>query len=168
MSLATFHERVTTDALLPAGIRGELGLASATAVYVGTFPRRVRERTEVQIEPAAPMPRDEDGAGELTEHRYLLRVYHRDPGDGSQTRASIFGVVDDYARQLVRYLDGTRPFVADLPDLIAVGAQVEDSTPFEETDRAERVVAVSFLVRGTGDVDQGAGAVGAGALGAGA
>jgi hypothetical protein len=158
VSLLTFHERLTADAVLPAFLRAELGLESATSVYVGTLPRETQEQVaDVRIEPAAPEPRGEDAAGFGTEHRYEIWCWHRSAAQPDKSGATLFQTVDELARLVVRALDGRRPFATELPDLVVCSAAVEDATPIEEPDRDQRIVAATFLVRGTGDVDQGAG-----------
>jgi len=157
VTLATFHSRLTTDDVLLAGVRAQLGLADAASVYVGTQPRSPRQATEVLVEPLAYLPRGEDGAGEQTEHRYLLHVWRKAADGESGSKSGLFGVVDTHAAKLVAWLDGARPFAAQLPDLICCSAAVEESTPPETPDEVERVVAVSFLVRGSGHVPTGLG-----------
>jgi hypothetical protein len=120
----SFHE----DLLLQ--LRADLAQAlsvPAAAVYVGREPQKItRQGLEVWIHALQTEQRGRGGGDQVKLHPYELHVRLKTRREGDKTGVSQLDTVRRALESLRERYDGTRPFVAALPALIAV--QVEEAS----------------------------------------
>lgn len=120
----SFHEDLVLQ--LRADLAQALSLPAA-AVYSGREPQKVtRHGFEVWIRVLETEQRGRGGGDQVKVHPYELHVRLKARRDGGKTGAAQLDLVRQVLAALRERYDGTRPFAAALPALIAV--QVEEST----------------------------------------
>lgn len=117
----SFHDDLLLQ--LRADVASTLGL-SAAAVYGGRQPQKVtRVGLEVWIRPQETEPHGRGGGDQVKVHPYEVHVRIKSRREQSQTGVDQLDRVREALALLRQRYDGTRPFAAALPDLIAVHAE---------------------------------------------
>lgn len=117
----SFHD----DLLLQ--LRADLARAlaiPAAAIYAGREPQKVtRQGLEVWIHPLQSEQHGRGGGDQVKVHPYEVHVRLKARREGDQTGAAQLDLVRQLLAALRERYDGTRPFAAALPALIALQAE---------------------------------------------
>jgi len=117
-------------------LRGDVARAlslPAAAVYAGRQPQKVaRTGLEVWLRPLETEPHGRGGGDQVKVHPYQVHVRLKARREQSQTGADQLDRVREALELLAERYDGTRPFAAALPDLIAI--QAEEGSVDEDPD----------------------------------
>lgn len=117
----SFHDDLVLQ--LRADVARALSLPAA-AVYAGRQPQKVtRTGLEVWLRPLETEPHGRGGGDQVKVHPYQVHVRLKARRDQSQTGGDQLDRVREALELLRERYDGTRPFAAALPDLIAVLAE---------------------------------------------
>lgn len=158
MAYASFWERLTADAVLPALVRETLSLG-ADAVYAGRQRRAVAAPVEVLLERGERANVGDGGADVGTVHVVEARIRRHGLAGRDRSGAAATEAVEALAEALVERLDGLRPWPVALPELVAVEAAVTERDVAEDDPQVvEAVVQIRLVTRGTGAQVVGAGA----------
>lgn len=128
---------------LRADLAQALGLP-ADAVYAGRAPQRVtRQGLEVWLRPLSAEQR-----GGVTVHSMEVHLRLKARREGDQTGGAQREAVDDLLELVRRRYDGTRPFAAGLPALVAiqVEAGADDGDPGDD-DLLDSALTLRVLER---------------------
>lgn len=134
----------TLTPLLLADLAQLLGLPH-DSVYLGREPQKVaRAGLEVWVRPQEGESLARGGGHQLRAHALEVHVRLKTLREADQTGADQLGQVQATLEQVRARYDGARPFVQDLPDLIAVHVE-ELST--DEDPSVSGTLAGSLLLR---------------------
>jgi len=126
----SFHDDLVLQ--LRADVARALSLPAA-AVYAGRQPQKVtRTGLEVWLRPLETEPHGRGGGDQIKVQPYEVHVRLNARRDQSHTGGDQLERIRAALELLRERYDGTRPFAAALPDLVAV--QVEEGTVDEDPD----------------------------------
>lgn len=150
--MATFHERLLADDVLPATVRTTLGLTDPDSVYSGRRPRKPRQPHEVLVRHVRSELARPGGGDEPWVHEYTLEIYRAGVGNSTRSGAEQLDEAKADAQGLVLALDGTRPWTVELSgDVLAVRAQERTVDVLPEGSKAVTATVDLFVVtRGPG------------------
>lgn len=129
----SFHEDFLLQ--LRADLAQALGLPAA-AVYAGRQPQKVtRTGLEVWLRPRETEHHGRGGGNQLTVHPFEIHLRLHTRREGDQTGAAQLEEVTTQLDLLRERYDGTRPFAAALPGLVAL--QVEQASVDPDPDHED-------------------------------